>query len=327
MLDFPGFRLFFKPIAFFILSFLLVHFLSFFGFFCAVAYPIFWFLVPHRLPCFFCWTRNEGGYCHFCRRPAIRAEGLNPKDFVSVLFNSLLILTLSLVSLGTVFLESRILFKLGFPPTPKTVSFTIPPGREYRLGEIFPMKIEIAGIKTPINAIQSDISFDPGRMEVVEIDTRDSFAKIFIQKEINNEVGYARLSGGLPNPGYSGPVGTFGTIYLRGKIAGLAQVHFLPSSLVLANDGRGSNILRDMAEFSFLILPEKISPEESKLQEAILKVDVLGEAKEGPQMRFYQEGEVLGEEVSFEKPNWFWALLEKVDRFILSSFASIISLI
>lgn len=235
----------------------------------------------------------------------------------------------TLISLGLVFLEGQVLFKLGFPPTPKTVSFVVPPKGQYRLGEIFPMKIEIAGIKVPINAVQADLGFDPGKLEVVDISTDDSFANIFIQKEINNEGGYARLTGGLPNPGFFADKGVFGTAFFKGKNPGVAKIEFLPSSMVLANDSKGTNVLKDLSAVSYLILPEKISKEEEEMQKMItLKSSVLGESVENTQMKFYEEGSVLGakaeEEIQkkrkFSLTRGFLESLEKVDRFILTIY-------
>src|SRR4030042_3001878 len=311
----PILSLFFKIIGFIIVSWLLIHFLAVFGIFLALAYPFWWLLAPQKTLCLFC----EIGKLKEC-------------SFAHSLINGGIILVLSLFSFGLVFLEGLILFKMGFPPTPKTVSFVIPPKGQYRLGEIFPMKIEIAGIKTPINAIQADLSFEPQKLEVVDISTQDSFANIFIQKEINNEVGYARLTGGLPAPGFFADKGVFGTVFFKGKSPGVVKIEFAPSSMVLANDGRGTDVLRELAAVSYLILPEKISPEEEEMQkEIVLKPLVLGPETEETQMKFYEEERILGVQVGqeIEKEKKFnlgktiLEFLEKADRAILSFWGKI----
>src|SRR4030042_4329515 len=207
----PILSLFFKIIGFIIVSWLLIHFLAVFGIFLALAYPLWWLLAPQKTLCLFC----EIGKLKEC-------------FFRHSLINAGIVLGFSLISFGLVFGEGKILFKMGFPPTPKSVSFVIPTKGQYRLEEIFPMKIDIAGIKPPINAVQADLSFEPQKLEIVDISTQDSFANIFIQKEINNEVGYARLSGGLPNPGYSNESGIFATVYFKTKSPGAVKVEFLP---------------------------------------------------------------------------------------------------
>ncbi len=327
----PGILNFLKILGFLILSWLLVHFFAAFGVFLAVAYPIWWFFMPKKTFCLFCRIKKEGEICPFCHQKKIAQEGNYPKNLRSVALNSLLVLTFSLVSLGIVFTEGKALFSLGFPPTPKTVSFVIPSRGQFRLGEIFPMKIDVTGIKKTVNAIQADISFDPDYLEVVEISTKESFADVFIQKEINNEVGYARLSGGLPNPGFYADHGVFGTVFFRGKTSGLVQIEFLPSSLVLANDGRGTNVLRDLASASYLILPEEVTQEEKTQQEVSLQSMVLGEKEGETQLRFYQEERVLGIEINPEiqkETNFnFWRLVydffKKIDNLILSLWGRI----
>ncbi len=308
-----------QVIAFILASWFLVHLLAIFGAFLALAYPLWWLLNLKRFPCLWCRIK-EAKKCSFSHS----------------FLDAGLILVFTLLSFGLVFGESKILFKMGFPPTPKTVSFVIPPKGQYRLGEIFPLKIEIAGIKVPVNAIQADLGFNPERLEVEEISTQDSFANIFVQKEINNEAGWARLTGGSPNPGFFSDHGVFGTVYFKGKSPGVAKIEFLPSSMVLANDGRGTNVLKEFPVVSYLILPEKISQEEEE-QKKLLSSLVLGtQAQEIPesevvQMRFYEENKILGtqvgEEIAEKKEvslsKIFLNFLEKIDHLILSLWGRI----
>jgi hypothetical protein len=312
-----------------IASWLLIHILAIFGIFLAIAYPLWWLLAPKQTTCLLCRAGREGQKCLFCRRVIKKREGTSPVNLSSAILNGLLIFVFSVISMGIVFGESQLLFKLGFPPTPKTVSFTIPAKGQYRIGEIFPMKIEISGIKTPINAVQADLSFDSSRLEIVDISTEDSFANIFIQKEINNQEGYARLTGGLPNPGFFSDHGVFGTVFFKAKAPGVVKVAYLPSSIILANDGRGTDVLKDLTSVSYLILPEKISQGEENLQtSAISKSAVLGESTNATQMIFYNEGGVLGaktgvgiqEQNKFSLSKIFLDVLEQVDRFILEQW-------
>lgn len=332
----PGLGLLLIIIPLVIASWFLVHILAIFGIFLAITYPLWWLFAPKQTACLLCRAGREGEKCFFCRRPIKKSEDASPSNLSSAIFNGMLILVFSLVSIGIIFGESQLLFRLGFPPTPKTVSFIIPTKGQYRLGEIFPMKIEIAGIKMPINAVQADLGFEQSKVEVVDVSTKDSFANIFIQKEINNDGGYARLTGGLPNPGFFSDKGFFGTVFFKGKSPGVVKIEFLPSSMVLANDSRGTNVLKDLASVSYLILPEKISKEEEDLQKNVkLQSSVLGESTDNTQMKFYEEGNVLGAKVGQEikeekklnpwKP--FLDILEKVDRFILEQYGKVFSLI
>jgi len=307
--------IFLQVVAFVLASWFLIHLLAVFGTFLALAYPLWWLLDLKRLPCLWC-----------------RIKKTQECSFSHSFFDAGLILVFTLISFGLVFGESKILFKMGFPPTPKTVSFVIPPKGQYRLGEIFPLKIEIVGIKVPINAAQADLGFNPERLEVVDVSTQDSFANIFVQKEINNEAGWVRLTGGLPNPGFFSDHGLFGTVYFKGKSPGVTKIEFLPSSMVLANDGRGTNVLKEFSAVSYLILPEKVSQEEEEMQKTIVsKSVVMGAKTEETQMKFYEEGKVLGEQVGgeiekerrVELGKVLFEFLEKIDRAILSFWGKI----
>ncbi len=327
-----GFLLIILPLI--VTSWFLIHLLAIFGIFLAIAYPLWWLFAPKQTVCLLCRAGKEGERCFFCRRQINKNEDLSPVNLSSAILNGTLIFVFSLASIGIVFGESQLLFKLGFPPTPKTVSFIIPTKGQYRLGEVFPMKIEIAGIKRPINAVQADLGFEQGKIEIVEISTKDSFANIFVQKEISNESGYTRLTGGLPNPGFFSDKGLFGTVFFKAKSPGIVKIEFLPSSMVLANDGRGTNVLKDLTSVSYLILPERISKEEEELQKtATLSSSVLGESTENTQMRFYEETGVLGvntekeikKEQDFNPVKIILDVLEKIDRFILSGWQAGIS--
>jgi hypothetical protein len=290
-------------------SWFLIHLLAVLGIFLAIACPLWWFLMPKKFPCLWCKIKN-----------------LKECSLSHAFLDGGLILIFTLVSFGLVFGESKILFKMGFPPTPRTVSFAIPSRGQYCLGEIFPIKVEITGIKVPINTIQADLGFESQKLEIIDISTQDSFANIFIQKEIDNETGYARLTGGLPNPGFFAEHGVFGTVFFQGKSPGAVKIEFLPSSMVLANDGRGTDVLKELASVSYLILPEKISQEKEEMQKTILlEPSVLGEKTEETQMKFYEEEKVLGTQLGqeIEKEKKFnlrqslLGVLEKIDRAIL----------
>ncbi len=316
--------LFFRIIILAIVSWFFLHLLAIFGVFVAFAYPVWWLISPTSLPSI-----------TYRLKPGLKLrpdEPIFPSSFKMALANGGLVLLLSAISLLIVFAESKILFRFGFPPVEKTVTFVIPSKGQYRLGEIFPMKIEIVDIKQPINAIQADISFDSTNLDVVDISTQDSFAEIFVQKEINNELGYARLTGGLPNPGFFSDHGIFGTVYFKGKSPGLAKVDFLPSSMVLANDGRGTNVLKELASASYLVLSESITAEEAKIQGALIRPQILGQQDDATKMNFYQQGSVLGQQqlkdqITQQKNpnllNWFLISLKYVNSFILQAWSDV----
>lgn len=317
-------------------SWLIIHLLAIFGAFVALASPIWWLLFPQKSVCLLCRAEKDGKYCWLCREKIVKKDGTIPKSLLSAILNGFLILSFTIVSLLIVYSESRLLSFFGFPPVSKTASFVIPSKGQYKLGEAFPLKIEIAGIKTPINTVQADLGFDPRVVEVTEISTEDSFANIFIQKEINNKEGYVRLTGGLPNPGFSQIQGPFATVYFRGKTPGPVKIEFLHTSLVLANDGRGSNVLKDYAAVSYLILPEPATVSNAQYPDekepTTLRSNTLGETTGRTQMTFYEDS-ILGESIERDLKISDYGIrlyvfldgLEQIDRFILSIWEKILT--
>lgn len=317
-------RLVLSIMALVVSSWALIHLLSIFGVFLAITYPAWWLFTPKRTVCLLCKAKNTDESCHFCTKQS---------SLPSALINGGIILLCTFISIGIVYAESQILFKLGFPPTPKTATFTIPSKGQFNLGEIFPMKMELDNLQGSINAVQADIGFDPDKVEVVDVSTADSFANIFIQKEINNTGGWFRLTGGLPNPGFLGNHGTYGTIFFRAKSPGLVKIGFLSSSMVLANDGRGTNVLKDLPSVSYLILPERITEEaERQQQHLITTTDVLGTSTPSGQLKFFEDGSVLSsqaareieEHKSFNFTETFLSATESVDRFTLGFWEKIL---
>ena len=104
--------------------------------------------------------------------------------------------------------------------------------------------------------------------------------------------------------------------------------------MILTNDSNGTNVLKDLASASYLILPEKISEEEGEMQKTIsIKPVVLGEKSEDTQMKFYEEEKILGERVEreiqekkkFNLINISLDGLEKVDSFVLTLWGEVFS--
>ncbi len=327
-----GFSFIFISIFLALLLWILIHVLAFFGVFLAFAYPIWWLFFPRQTVCFFCRVQREGSSCLLCKQRIIKRNGVVPQTLRSAILNGIFLLLFSLLSLGIVYGESQILSLFGFPTTSKTASFSTPSQGQYKIHEIFPMEIIIENIDNPINAIQADIGFDPEKVTIVDITTDESFAKVFLQKEINNSAGWARLTGGLPNPGWSGDKGIFGVVYFRAKNAGLVSIDFLSSSMILANDNHGTDVLKSLPSANYVILPEELSPDEIQEQmKFFVDQDTFGISTRDAQLKFYEEQEMLDpQEFSREKstkdsifPHYPLQVLAKVDNFIIDFWKNI----
>jgi len=251
---------------------------------------------------------------------------MSEKDkFATALINFFLILVFTAISIGIVYGEAKILEEYGVFTFSKTANFQVISKNQFRTGEIFPMEIRVDGMHRPVNAIQTDISYDTEALEVVSIDTDNSALTIFVQRDIAPDHGYIRISGGVPSPGIMDQDAIMGKIYFKSKIPGPTEIHFADSSMVLLNDGEGTDILNYLPTISYLILPDKLNFEEKRKQDQFeerLQEKNIAEAKT---RIFGDSGEVLGSAKNDEKNassdnNWFETIMGTIDKFILSEY-------
>lgn len=324
-----------------VLSWIFVHVFAVLGVFLAVAYPIWWLLFPRLTPCIFCRVTPLGEECPACHE-IVTIERRSPTNFGSIARNFLVILLVSGISVLAVYGETLALGRLGIQLQEPKVEFVIKDKQQYKIGEIFPIDLNINSNGVNINAVQADIAFNPDKVEIVKLSLDQSFAQIFIQKEINNEDGYLRVTGGLPSPGYKGDNGHFATVYFQSKQAGIFEIQFLPSSLVLENDGNGTNVLKSYPTTSYLIKPEYVTDTEKELQSTILSQNgngVLGVDSTNKQMLFFDTTSNTEDIMGVEDPSTntttiepthqktFWEILLMMDQWIISSITKLFKLL
>ena len=127
-----------------------------------------------------------------------------------------------------------------------------------------------------INAAVSQINFDNQKLDIVSVGYSQSIFNLWTDEpSYSNAAGTVRFSGGLPSPGFTGVSGAIVRMTFRSKAAGQAAIAFTSGS-VLANDGKGTNILDNLKGAFFTIIaavesakpPAAPSPTPSALQAA-----------------------------------------------------------
>ena len=319
----------FSLILLIVLSWLVIHVFAFLGVFIIVVYPLWVLINPNRETCLFCLLKGEPSSCFLCYD-----EDFDPKrkkTFKVFILNILLLIFMSLFSLGVVWGEMYVLRNIGVLTPPRTILMEIPMENEYRIGELFAMPVELSGLEVPINTVQVDLKYPSELLEIVEVLTTDSFADIFLQKEVRNDLGIARISGGLPSPGYSEESGLFARVLFVAKFSGLGEVQILPTSMVLANDGKATNVLAEFKSTTFRITEERISRVEEEFQNSFLQTNVLGVTSD--KMELFEREIVYTESIlddfdyegyTRDQPISFWDLLYKVDEGIISVYRGIL---
>jgi hypothetical protein len=111
-----------------------------------------------------------------------------------------------------------------------------------------------------VNAAEGTLSFNPRELSVVSVTRSNSIFNLWVEEpSYSNSAGTIAFSGGVPS-GYSGGRGTVMNVTFRAAGAGSARVSFTNGS-VLANDGRGTNILTDMSGGTYTIQARSADPE------------------------------------------------------------------
>lgn len=146
------------------------------------------------------------------------------------------------------FLVSCLLFLVPVAANAATLYFS-PSSGSYSAGEQFSVGIYASSADQAMNAVSGAISFPADKLEIKSISKIGSIISLWVQ-EPSFFSGSANFEGIVLNPGYTGSAGKILTLNFRAKSAGSASLIFSSGS-VLANDGKGTNILTGLGNASF----------------------------------------------------------------------------
>jgi hypothetical protein len=117
-------------------------------------------------------------------------------------------------------------------------------GQGYAIGQNFPVTLVVSTVAgESINAVSATISYPTDKLSLVSISKANSIITIWASEPtFSNQTGTADVEGVLLNPGFTGAGGTVVTLNFKVKSGGSATLAFTQSA-VLANDGKGTNVL------------------------------------------------------------------------------------
>ena len=129
----------------------------------------------------------------------------------------------------------------------------------YQAGATFSVDVQVRTNGAPINAAEGTLKFNPNELSVVSVNRASSIFNLWIaEPSFSNSAGTISYSGGVPS-GYTGTVGRVLTVTFRTKGAGSPRVSFTNGS-VLANDGRGTNVLTSMNGGTYTVSAATTAP-------------------------------------------------------------------
>ena len=169
-----------------------------------------------------------------------------------------------LIALALCWLLPTLSFAATLSLTPNTGVYTV--------GGVFTARVVVNSQGQNINAAEGTLRFNPRELAVVSVDRSNSIFSLWVtEPTFSNTAGTISFSGGSPT-GYQGAAGTIMNVTFRVLAAGTARVNLADGS-VLANDGRGSNVLSGMSGGTFTIQAPASTPEAERVIEYVSPVN------------------------------------------------------
>jgi len=135
--------------------------------------------------------------------------------------------------------------------------YMTPASGSYSVGDTFKVSLYVDTKNVPINTVEAYLSFPNDLLTVTSVSKANSILNFWVQEPtFSNTAGTVSLSGGLPTPGYTGGYGDVSDIYFKVKKAGLATILFSSGGSVRANDGLGTDVLKNTIQASFNLSPK-----------------------------------------------------------------------
>lgn len=120
------------------------------------------------------------------------------------------------------------------------------------VGQPFKVKVELDTAKQDTNAVGFYLKFDPTQVQILNVDTTESFCQFYPEKKHDNNLGRLSLACGSPHPGVSGK-NTLLTLELIASAVGRINILLDSQSKILLSDGKGTNILTEPQNLSFVV--------------------------------------------------------------------------
>jgi len=136
-----------------------------------------------------------------------------------------------------------------------------PSAGSFTVGSVFEVSILLDTEGESINAFNVLLNFQPDKLQLISPSTGKSIVQVWTgPPQFNNRTGTVRLQGGIPN-GINVSKGLISSFSFRVKRVGTALVKFSDESRVLLNNGKGTDVLKDVQNGIYeLVLPPPAGP-------------------------------------------------------------------
>lgn len=143
------------------------------------------------------------------------------------------------------------LFAFGVGKVEAANLYFSPASGSYNVGNTVSVNIYVSSSDQSINAVSGVVYFPADKLEILSLSKSGSISSLWVEEpSFSNVNGTFSFEGVVLNPGFTGSAGKVITANFKVKSAGQGVLGFSSGS-VLANDGKGSNVLTDMSKASF----------------------------------------------------------------------------
>lgn len=157
------------------------------------------------------------------------------------------------------FVAGILLGSLFFSSEVSAATLSISPATgNYTTQNNFTVSVEV-NTNQAINGVEGVISFPTNKLEVIGFDKSRSIMSLWVQEPSfsnSGQIGMIQFSVVKLNPGFIGSKGNIFDVIFRVKDTGVADVTFSSGS-ILANDGKGSNLLSAFGSAVFSLVKSK----------------------------------------------------------------------
>lgn len=130
-------------------------------------------------------------------------------------------------------------------------------GLTYTEGDTVRMPILLSS-EEPVNAASAGVLYDQNVLSLISISKAGSIVSLWAEEpSFTNTAGTAQFEGVMLNPGWNGASGVLVTLIFRAKASGSTVLRLVNGS-VLANDGRGTELLSATYPTSLTIAPAPV---------------------------------------------------------------------
>jgi hypothetical protein len=155
------------------------------------------------------------------------------------------------IGLWLVFVSLFLVLFSGVKSASAASLYFSPSSGSYSVGQTFSVSVYVSSPDQAMNAASGVINFPKDKMEILSLSKSNSIFSLWVQEpSFSNDVGVVNFEGIVLNPGFIGQGGKIITLTFKVKDTGGASLSFANGS-VLANDGEGTNILKELATAQF----------------------------------------------------------------------------